>query len=84
MNLNTSQYEVDTLSGKLCAIFSCDRITVVKIQSVKYIKFKDIQIHEFEREGFPTNNEKLDLDMYRCLLCRVWYTYYANVLNDDD
>ena len=40
MNLNVSQYETDTLVGKVCAIFSCDRIASTKSHSVNYIKFE--------------------------------------------
>ena len=83
MNLESRQHEVRVLTGKVC-VSSCDRIATIKIQSVKYIKFKDIQIHEFEREGLTVSNEKLELEMYRSLLHRVWYGYYKNVLNDDD
>ena len=55
-------------TGKVCVISSRGRIATVKIQSVKYIKFKDIQVHEFEREGPTASDEKLDLEMYRTLL----------------
>ena len=84
MNLTARQDEADSLVGKVCAIFSCGRSAAVKIQSVKYVRFKDIQLHEFERDGLTDSDEKLDIDMYRCLLHRVWYAFYRNVLNDDD
>jgi hypothetical protein len=71
MNLESHQYEVHSLTGKVCEISSRDRIETVKIQSVKYIKFKDIQVHEFEREGLTTRDEKLVLEMYGILLHRV-------------
>jgi hypothetical protein len=66
------------------SISSCGRITVIKIQSAKYIRFRDIQLHEFEREGLTASDDKLDLDMYRCLLRRVFCAYYGKVLIDDD
>jgi hypothetical protein len=84
MNSTARQDEADSLVGNVCAIFVCDRSAAVKIQSVKYVRFKDIQLHEFKREGITDSDEKLDIDMYRCLPRRVWYTCYHNVLNDDD
>ena len=83
MNLEARLHEARTLTGKV-GVSSRGRIAAVKIQSVKYIKFKDIQIHEFEREGLTVSDEKLDLEMYRSLLRRVWYGCYTSVLNDDD
>ena len=84
MNLQARQHEAGALTGKVCAISSRGRIAAVKIQSAKYIKFKDIQLHEFQREGLTASDEKLDLEMYRSLLRRVWYGCYKNVLDDDD
>ena len=71
------------MAGKVCAISSHGRIAAVKIQSARYIRFNDIQLHEFEREGLTESDEKLDLEMYRCLFRRVWYACYGAVLNDD-
>ena len=67
MNSTARQDEADSLVGNVCAIFVCDRSAAVKIQSVQYVRFKDIQLHEFERDGLTDNDEKLDIDMYRCL-----------------
>jgi hypothetical protein len=66
MNLTARQDEAGSLAGKVCAISSCGRIAAVKIQSAKYVRFRDIQLHEFEREGLTGSDEKLDIDMYRC------------------
>ena len=57
MNVTTRAKDAESLAGKVCAISSRGRIAAVKIQNAKYIRFQDIQLHQFERQGLTVSDD---------------------------